>query len=56
MGIFVTLAGIIWISLVKGAANASKTDLTVTEEHSYYKTLSVIFAIGVGTFNASMTV
>jgi len=56
VGIFVTLVGIIWISLVKGASKVSQIDLTDTDEQSYYKTLSVLFAIGVGTSNASMTV
>ena len=57
-GIFVTLAGIIWISLDKGssATQLSDIDLKIQDDSDYYKTLSVIYAIGVGCVNASMTV
>ena len=51
-----TLTGIIWISLVKGSTKVSDMTLIASEDQSYYKTLSVLFATGVGTLNASMTV
>ena len=51
-----SVAGIIWISLVKGASNVNQTAADLSEDLNYYKTLSVLFALSVGFINAFITV
>lgn len=57
-GIIVTLIGIIWISLAKGDSSSSKNhDSSETEEDFiYFKLLSIMFALFVGTSNAMQTI
>jgi drug/metabolite transporter (DMT)-like permease len=59
IGIIVTIIGIMWISLAKGAQspdNLKETSSMTKDDASYYKTLSIILALGVGCMNASFTV
>jgi drug/metabolite transporter (DMT)-like permease len=56
-GIAVTLSGIIWISLVKGEAGVKKDTVGMIEDHAnWFKTVSVLLAIGVGAMNGSLTI
>jgi len=56
IGIIITLSGIIWISLAKGAGSIKASLVVSEEEAKIYKFLSVLLALCVGTMNASFTV
>ena len=52
LGMVITITGIIWISLAKGKGNVAAAYLIPEDDLSYYKIMSILLALSVGTLNA----
>jgi drug/metabolite transporter (DMT)-like permease len=58
LGMIITIAGIMWISLSRGQSSYSATTSMdqLSDDSQYYKFMAILAALSVGGLNASQTV